>query len=233
MPGKRFHALFVVVAVCLAACGGEQPDDSPWPPPADLVLIGGEIATADPEIGIVQALAVLGYTISAVGTSDEISAFIGPDTEVIDLEGRFVMPGFIEGHGHFLSLGESLRILDLKEVRNWDEVVRMVSVAADGAKPGEWITGRGWHQDKWDSVPEDAVEGVPVNDSLSMVSPNNPVRLSHASGHAYFVNDAALEAADIGKETPDPRGGTIVRDADGEATGMLRETARNLVDAAE
>jgi predicted amidohydrolase YtcJ len=233
MPGKRFHAMFVVVAVCLAACGGEQPDDSPRPPPADLVLIGGEIATADPEIGTVQALAVLGYTISAVGTSDEISAFIGPDTEVIDLEGRFVMPGFIEGHGHFLSLGESLRILDLKEVRNWDEVVRMVSVAADGAKPGEWITGRGWHQDKWDSVPEDAVEGVPVNDSLSMVSPNNPVRLSHASGHAYFVNDAALEAAGIGKETPDPRGGTIVRDADGEATGMLRETARNLVDAAE
>ena len=233
MPGKRFHAKFVVVVVCLAACGGEQPDDSPRLPLADLVLIGGEIATADPEIGIVEGLAVRGYTISAVGTSDEISAFIGPDTEVIDLEGRFVMPGFIEGHGHFLSLGESLRILDLKEVRNWDEVVRMVSVAADGAKPGEWITGHGWHQDKWDSVPDDAVEGVPVNDSLSMVSPDNPVRLTHASGHAYFVNDAALEAAGIGKETPDPRGGTIVRDADGDATGMLRETARNLVDAAE
>ena len=195
--------------------------------------VGGEIATVDPAIGNVEALAVNGYRIAAVGSDDEISALIGPETEVIELEGRFVMPGFIEGHGHFMGLGESLRILDLQDVRNWDEVVRMVATAADKAKAGEWITGRGWHQDKWDSVPEDAVEGVPVNDSLSAVSPDNPVRLTHASGHAYFVNDAALDAASIDKQTADPRGGTIVRDADGEATGLLRETARNLVDNAE
>ncbi len=233
MPGIRFHALTIVVAALLAACGSEQADTTATVPPADLVLIGGEIATVDPGIGIVEALAVEGYTIAAVGSNDEISAYIGPETEVIELDGKFVMPGFIEGHGHFLSFGESLRILDLQDVRSWNEVVRMVSVAADGAKPGEWITGRGWHQDKWDNVPEDAVEGVPVNDSLSRVSPDNPVRLTHASGHAYFVNDAALEAAGIDKETPDPRGGTIVRDADGEATGMLRETARDIVDTAE
>jgi predicted amidohydrolase YtcJ len=109
----------------------------------------------------------------------------------------------------------------------------MVATAADKTKAGEWVTGRGWHQDKWESVPEDAVEGVPVNDSLSAVSPDNPVRLTHASGHAYFVNDAALEGAGIDADTADPRGGTIVRDESGEATGLLRETARNMVDGAE
>ncbi len=223
----------VLVVFLLSGCSNEPADIASEVPSVDLVLIGGEIATADPETGTVQALAVTGYTITAVGSDEAIKGLIGPETEVIELDGRFVMPGFIEGHGHFLSLGESIRILDLMDVKDWDEVVRMVSAAVDSAKPGEWITGRGWHQDKWDSVPEDAVEGVPVNDSLSAVSPDNPVRLTHASGHAYFANDAALEAAGIDKSTPDPRGGTIVRDADGEATGMLRETARDIVDAAE
>jgi predicted amidohydrolase YtcJ len=233
-----YRAIPVLLSLALVACGGEPHnavDERPKPDVAhaDLVLLGGEIATVDAAIGNVEAMAVTGYRITAVGSDEEISAYVGPGTEVIELEGRFVMPGFIEGHGHFLSFGESLRILDLTEARNWDEVVRLVAAAADKARPGDWITGRGWHQDKWDSVPDDAVEGVPVNDSLSEAAPANPVRLTHASGHAYFVNDAALEAAGIAKDTPDPRGGTIVRDADGEATGLLRETARNLVDAAE
>jgi predicted amidohydrolase YtcJ len=231
----RLYFLLLTIAGLFAACSSDQTetDDLQDHKSADLVLIGGEIATVDPALGNVEALAVDGYRIAAVGSNEEISAYIGPQTEVIELDGRFVMPGFIEGHGHFLSLGESLRILDLKDIRDWGEVVRMVSVAADKAQPGDWITGHGWHQDKWDSVPDNAVEGVPVNDSLSAVSPDNPVRLTHASGHAYFVNDAALAAADIDNETPDPRGGTIVRDADGEATGLLRETARNFVDAAQ
>jgi predicted amidohydrolase YtcJ len=231
----RLYLLVLAIAGMLAACGSDQTetDDLQSQESADLVLIGGEIATVDPALGNVEALAVDGYRITAVGSNEEISAYIGPETEVIELDGRFVMPGFIEGHGHFLSLGESLRILDLTDVRDWSEVVSMVSVAADKARPGDWITGHGWHQEKWDSVPDNAVEGVPVNDSLSAVSPDNPVRLTHASGHAYFVNDAALAAADIDNETPDPRGGTIVRDADGEATGLLRETARNFVDAAQ
>ncbi len=228
----------IALAGALAACGSEQTESVSDASPADgqfadLVLTGGVIATVDPAIGNVEALAVDDYRIAAVGTDDEIAALIGPDTEVIELNGRFVMPGFIEGHGHFLSLGESQRILDLAEIRDWDEAVRMVESAADKAPPGEWITGRGWHQEKWDSVPGGAVEGVPVHESLSAVSPDNPVRLTHASGHAYFVNATALEGAGIDADTSDPRGGTIVRDADGEATGMLRETARNLVDAAE
>ena len=232
------HLTLILLASLLAACGGEtsapeadaaHADDAF----ADLVLIGGIIATVDPEIGNVEALAVNGYQIAAVGSDREIAPYVGPETRVVELDGRFVMPGFIEGHGHFLGLGESLRIIDLAEIRDWDEAVRLVATAADKAPPGEWITGRGWHQDKWERVPEDAVEGVPVHESLSAVSPDNPVRLTHASGHAYFVNEAALDAAGIDADTADPRGGTIVRDADGNATGLLRETARNLVDSAE
>ncbi|MEZ5559962.1 MAG: amidohydrolase [Pseudomonadales bacterium] len=200
--------------------------------PATLVLRGGTVATVDPAIGTADAIAVRGYEIAAVGSNDEIADYIGPDTEVIELNGRFAMPGFIEGHGHYLGLGRAKQILDLSHVRNWDEVVGMVAAAADQAEPGEWIHGRGWHQDKWDSVPEDAVDGVPRNDTLSAVSPDNPVLLGHASGHAAFANDAALAAGGITNDTPDPAGGTIVRTPEGKATGLLRETAQRLVSTA-
>ena len=197
--------------------------------PADLVLRGGTIATVDAALGTAEAIAVNGYQITAVGSNDDIAAYVGPDTTVVELDGRFAMPGFIEGHGHYLSLGQSKQILDLNSVANWDDVVSMVAVAVDKAKSGDWIYGRGWHQEKWDSIPDDAVDGVPRNDSLNEVSPNNPVRLGHASGHAAFVNDAALAAGNIGDDTEDPPGGTIVRAPDGKATGLLRETAQRLV----
>ena len=199
---------------------------------ADLVLRSGFIATVDPTIGNVTAMAVNDFSITAVGSDQEINQFIGAETEIIELDGRFVMPGFIEGHGHYMSLGRSKQILDLNDVDGWEEVVSKVAVAVDKSKPGEWIFGRGWHQDKWNSVPEDAVEGVPVNDTLSKVSPENPVVLGHASGHAAFWNDAALEIAGVNDETLDPEGGTIVRDKSGKATGLMRETAQRLISKA-
>jgi predicted amidohydrolase YtcJ len=206
-----------MAALLLAACGNESQPESVAPgaevkmPPADLVLRGGTVATADPAMGSAEAIAVTGYQVTAVGSSDEMAAYIGPETEVVELAGRFVMPGFIEGHGHYLSLGRSKQILDLKDVKNWSEVVTMVSVAVDKAQPGQWIFGRGWHQDKWDRVPEDAVDGVPRNDTLNEVSPDNPVVLTHASGHAAFWNDSAIAKAGVRDDTSDPTGGTIVR----------------------
>lgn len=241
MPlSARTLLISTFAALLVTACGGEtSPTTGGAPPaaesgvePADLVLLGGVVETVDAGIGQAEAVAVTGYQVTAVGSDDEISAYIGPGTEVIELDGRFVMPGFIEGHGHFLSLGRSKQILDLNDVENWDEIVSMVATAVDKSQPGEWIFGRGWHQDKWNSVPEDAVEGVPVNDSLSEVSPDNPVVLGHASGHAAFWNDAALEIAGVTGDTEDPAGGTIVRDEDGEATGLMRETAQRLINEA-
>ncbi len=227
-----------LLAITIAGCSRDSQDATapaaaiPDVAPADLVLRGGTVATVDPALGNAEAIAVNGYRITAVGSDDEIAAYIGPETEIVELNGRFAMPGFIEGHGHYMGLGRSKQILDLRNVTNWGEVVSMVAGAVDKAQPGEWIFGRGWHQDKWDSVPEDAVDGVPRNDSLNAVSPNNPVSLGHASGHAGYFNDAALEAAGIDDDTPDPPGGTIVRAPDGRATGLMRETAQRLLSEA-
>jgi len=232
------YALLIASVVALGACSGgsedaaEEAATTAAVAPADLVLRGGKVATADPALGNAEAVAVNGYQVTAVGSDAEISAYIGPETEVIELNGRFAMPGFIEGHGHYMGLGRSKQILDLRTVSNWAEIVTMVAGAVDKAQPGEWIFGRGWHQDKWDGVPDDAVDGVPRNDSLNAVSPDNPVSLGHASGHAGYFNDAALEAAGINNDTADPAGGTIVRTPDGRATGLMRETAQRLLSEA-
>ena len=199
---------------------------------ADVVIMGGKIATVDPDIGNVEALAINGYQITAVGSNEEISSLIGPETKIVELNGRFAMPGFIEGHGHYLGLGRSKQILDLNDVKNWNEIVSMVAVAVDKANPGDWIFGRGWHQDKWDSLPDAAVDGVPINDTLNEVSAEHPVILGHASGHAAFWNDIALEIAGVTDDTPNPEGGTIVRTSDGKATGLMRETAQRLINQA-
>jgi len=233
---RHFHAL--LLTIFLGGCGpAEQPaapdaEGAAGPAPATLVLRGGRLATLDPATPDATALAITGHDITAVGSDEFVDGFIGTDTQVIDLDGRLAVPGFIEGHGHYLSLGRARQILDLTAAASYDDIVTLVAAAVDGAEPGAWILGRGWHQEKWSSVPAGAVDGVPTNDSLSAVSPDNPVLLGHASGHAVFVNDAALAAAGIDAATADPDGGTIVRDADGEATGLLRENAEELVQAA-
>ena len=225
----------LMLMIIIGACGdGAKLDPSDnksnkMAKQADLVLLGGDIATVDPDYGNVSAMAINDYKITAVGSDEDITEYIGDKTRVIELNGRFVMPGFIEGHGHFMSLGRSKQILDLNDVGDWSEIVRKVAVAVDKSKPGEWIFGRGWHQDKWQSVPADAVDGVPINETLNKISPDNPVILGHASGHAAFWNDAALEIAGVNGNTLDPEGGTIVRDSTGKATGLMRETAQRLI----
>jgi predicted amidohydrolase YtcJ len=232
-----FSAALLVLAQ-LSGCHGDPSDnaESAAAPaavnPADLVLRGGKVATVDPAIGMTEAIAVTGYTITAVGSNADIAAYIGPATDVIELNGRLAIPGFIEGHGHYLGLGRARQILDLTQVSNWDDIVTLVGAAADRAAPGEWIFGRGWHQEKWDRVPEGAVEGLPHHAALSAVSPDNPVILTHASGHAGYANAAALAAAGIDADSADPPGGTIVRNAAGDATGLLRQSAQRLVNPA-
>lgn len=215
--------LLPVLGFCVA-CSSE--------PTADLVLTNGTIATLTEEHGTVEALAAAGDTILAVGSSDEIRAYEGRDTRVVDLDGKMATPGFIEGHGHFMGMGEAQMQLGLLGTPSWTRIVGMVDSAAAEAEDGAWVQGRGWHQEKWDATPDRTVRGFPTNDRLTEVAPDTPVFLTHASGHAAIANDAALEAAGIGPDTPDPSGGTIVRDAQGRATGVLLETASGLVQEA-
>ena len=200
--------------------------------PADLVLRHGKIVTMNAAKPVVEALAVRGDRITAMGAESDAQAWIGPQTKVIDLHGMLAIPGFIEGHGHFTGLGEFRMGLDLREAQTWDDIVAQVGRAAKNAKPGEWIIGRGWHQSKWKHAPESNVEGFPLHESLDKVSPDNPVLLTHASGHAAFVNGRAMQAAGITRETKDPQGGEILKDKSGAPTGLLRERAQGLVDKA-
>jgi hypothetical protein len=200
--------------------------------PADLVLRNGKIVTVDDRKPEAEALAARGDVVVAVGTNEEIQSYVGPKTKVIDLKGRLAIPGFIDAHAHFMSIGQAKMNLDLTKVKNWDEIVAMVAEAVKKAKPGEWILGRGWHQEKWDRRPTPNIEGFPTHVSLSKVSRNNPVMLTHASGHAGFTNAKAMELAGITKLTPNPAGGEILRDKNGNPTGLLRETAQGLVSRA-
>ncbi|UCE43376.1 MAG: amidohydrolase [Candidatus Aminicenantes bacterium] len=208
--------------VVMGACKKEPGHKS-----ADLVLLHGKILTLDAENPEVEALAAKGETILAIGSDQDIQSYVGNDTSVIDLNGMLVIPGLIDGHGHYMSLGESLMGIDLRHAQTWQEIVGMVEKEVQKAKPGEWIVGRGWHQDKWISPPNPNIEGLPIHHNLSEISPDNPVLLIHVSGHGAFVNARALDMAGYYPNTLDPIGGEIVRDKEGNPTGMLRETAQD------
>jgi len=154
---------------------------------------------------------------------------IGDGTKVIRLQGRLAMPGFIEGHGHFVGLGHSKMMLDLRGAKSWDDIVRQVETAARTAAPGAWIVGRGWHQEKWQRPPEPNVDGYPTHTALSRVSPKNPVVLTHASGHMSFANAEAMRLAGVDASTKSPAGGEIPRGPDGQPIGVFRETAQGLI----
>ncbi len=197
--------------------------------PADMVLRGGKVVTVDPDVPDGEAVAIKDGLIMAVGSDGDIRAYIGPETEVIDLDGQLAIPGFVESHAHYMGIGSAKMQLNLMDVANWDEIVSMVDASVGDAPAGQLITGRGWHQEKWDKEPPGNIEGLPTHNSLSAVSPNNPVILRHASGHAAFANAKAMEMAGIDRNTPDPRGGEIVRDENGEPIGAFRETAQGLL----
>lgn len=224
----KFDALsFVLIALFAGlqfSCSGTNE--------ADLVLRNGKIVTVDDNNPEAQALAIKGDKIVAIGSDEDIRIMIGLKTKVIDLDGKLAIPGFIEGHGHFMGIGYAKMNLELMNVKNWEEIVAMVAEAAKNAEPGAWITGRGWHQEKWDRTPVPSVDGNPTHHRLSEVAPDNPVRLGHASGHSSIVNAKAMELAGITKDTADPDGGEILRDADGNPTGVLRETAQGLISRA-
>jgi predicted amidohydrolase YtcJ len=224
------NLITAVFTIAVAALAGATAlvSQGPAVTPADLVLYNGKIATLETP-ATVQALAARGGRIVALGADADLKRYVGQGTEAIDLAGSFAMPGFIEGHGHFGGVGQSQLQLNLMKATSWDEIVAMVAAAVKQAKPGQWIYGRGWHQEKWKAVPSPNVEGFPTHESLSAVSPDNPVFLTHASGHASFANARAMQLSDVDGATPNTAGGDFLKDSAGKPTGMFRETASRLI----
>lgn len=220
--------LVVVLAACLLfSCAGKMP--------ADLIISGGKIYTMDPARPEVEAVAVKGTKIVFAGSENEAMEYKGDNTQLIDLQGKTMTPGLIEGHGHLMGLGYSELNLNLSDVKSYDELVERVRIAVSKAQPGQWIIGRGWHQDKWETKPSKMFKGFQTHDQLSEVSPDNPVFLSHASGHAAFANAKAMQIAGVNQlsieklEKDLGEGGEIIRDNLGNPTGIFNERAQGLV----
>ena len=198
--------LFIIAVAAWVLVSPVESESTSSTESANLILFNGVIATLNPSFSIEQAVAIRNHQIISVGKNQEVLGHQGPESQLIDLQGRFLMPGFIEGHGHFMSLGRSKQIIDLTQAKSWEEIVSKVAIAVDSSDEGQWIEGRGWHQEKWISGRENLVDGVPTNRRLNQVAPNNPVILGHASGHAAMANLQALMAAKIDDMTPNPRG---------------------------
>jgi predicted amidohydrolase YtcJ len=219
---------FLFALLVLLSCQEEKKE-------ATLVILNANAYTVDPDMPRAQSIAVTGDTISYVGEANEAEMFIGENTEVIDLQGKTLTPGLIEGHAHFIGVGLNKMNLDMLQVNSYEEMLEMVAEAAKNTRPGVWITGRGWHQDKWDSLPPTMVKGFPTHEGLSKVAPDNPVYLKHASGHAALANAKAMEIAgvmNINQEMPDAEevaGGEIIKDALGNPTGVFNENAMGLI----
>jgi predicted amidohydrolase YtcJ len=196
---------------------------------ADLVLRNGNIRTVDASRLVVDAVAIEKGRISAVGTDAQSTLWIGPSTTVIDLHGRAVYPGFKDSHAHLLELGLSRLSVDLEGARDFDEVIAHVKRVAATRKAGTWILGRGWHEEKWTHLPGDAVHGFPVHQALSAATPNNPVVLERADGHALLANARAMQLMQINSKTSAPTGGQIIHDSAGEPTGIFVDDAMDLI----
>jgi len=189
---------------------------------ADTVYVNGNIYTVDEDFSKAQAIAIKGQYIVGVGSNEDVKGFVGESTKVIDLQGKTVIPGLIEGHMHYPGEGQKLLQLDLF----WkpkDVILAAVKAEADRLPDGEWITGGGWNQEVWD-IPE-----FPSKEDLNEVAPNNPVALRRTCGHATWVNSLALEIGGITKDTPNPQGGEILKNENGEPLGILTDTAAGFV----
>jgi len=191
--------------------------------PADLIITGGVVYTADAMRPRAEAVAVKGGRIVFVGSAQEAAVLRGAQTRVIDASGQMVMPGMIDAHGHLPGLGSALRAVDLVGTRSVGEIIAKVAARAAQLPAGSWIIGRGWDQNDW------ADTRFPTHDALSRAVPDHPVMLERVDGHATFVNAKAIQLAGITRSTKDPSGGRILRDAAGNATGVLIDNASNLV----
>jgi len=193
-------------------------------PSASLVLLNGKIWTVNDAQPRAEAVACLGSRIVAVGSNGDIRKWIGPSTEVIDVGGRLVLPGFNDAHVHFFSGGENLAGVQLRDAKSEAEFRRRIAEFAAKQPAGRWITGGGWDHENWTPA------RLPTRQLIDAVTVGHPVFVNRLDGHMALANSEALKVAGITRDTPDPPGGTIVRDASGEPTGVLKDAAMDRVD---
>lgn len=222
-------SLFTLIMFCLTSCSNPNKEY------ASMLIYGGTIYTVDSSLVTVEALVTKDNKILFAGSLSEAEKYKNEQTQLIDLKGKTMTPGLIEGHGHFMGLGYNELNLDLMNTSSYQAIVDAVAERVKTAKPGEWITGRGWHQSKWDSMPSETVHGFQTHHLLSEVSPDNPVYLRHASGHAGFANEKAMEIAGLqnlsldGVKKYEVEGGEVLVDASGRPTGVFNERAQTLI----
>jgi predicted amidohydrolase YtcJ len=200
-----------------ASCSGPKPE------PADLVLRSGKVAVVDSAFTFARALAVRGDRIVFTGSIKDAEKYIGPQTRVIDLGGKLVIPGLIDAHVHLRGLGDALSRLDFRGTTSFQQIADMVAAEAKKSAPGEWIIGRSWDQNDWES------NEMPTHDLLTKAAPDNPVWLTRVDGHAAVVNRKAMERAGITARSKSPSGGEILRDQSGQPTGVFVDAAMDLV----
>ena len=193
-------------------------------PTADLIISNAKVWTADNAHPTAEAVAVLGDRFVAVGSNAEVQEWRGPATKVIDAGGKLLLPGFNDAHVHFVGGGLQLDAIQLNDATSPEEFVRRLAERAKRTPKGEWIEGGDWDETKWNPVK------LPTAALIDPVTPDNPVSLGRYDGHSALANSLALRLAGITSRTPDPPGGTIVRDAHGNPTGDLKDAAMGLVD---
>lgn len=218
----KYCYLTLLVTLSFLSC---QPDTKPVGKSLDegLLIKNGSVYLPDGRVEVTDIL-----------IKDSRIESIQPNMEsgvesVIDAEGMFIMPGLIDAHAHFEGIGQSKANLNLLGVSTWAETLELVKQKVAETPEGEWIVGRGWHQDKWTDSPKNLVEGNPTHNELSAISPDNPVMLDHASGHGILVNQKAMELAGVTKNTESPDGGYIIRNEIGVPTGVFQENAEVLI----
>ncbi len=216
IPARGMPALLLLVL----GCGGPSPE------PAELVFLDGTVWTGVPGAPMAEAIAVAGGRIQAVGSSQEIQARVGSGTQVVHLDGRMVLPGFIDSHTHFIPGGFQLSSVDLRDAATPQEFARRIGEFAQTLPPGSWITGGDWDHEMWGGE-------LPRRDWIDGVTPEHPVLVSRLDGHMALANSLALELGGVTAATPVPAGGEMVLDPEtGTPTGILKDEAMGLVSRA-
>ena len=215
--------ILIVSALLLSLAPTAFRVDPPAVDPADLVFKNGNIYTANESMPQAQAIAVKGDRIVFVGSNGEAQKYVGKATRVVDLHGNTVLPGMTDSHQHLSGVGFREMTLNLEGITSLEDFLAKVKTRVDQAKPGEWVTGRGWIETHWKPPV------FPTRTDLDRVAPNNPLILTRADGHASVVNSAALKLAGVDRDTKNPFGGEISKDKEtGEPNGMLLDAAQGL-----